>query len=355
MAEPKTTLRDIARKVNVSAATVSQALNGKGRISEQKRKQIVALLREVGYKPKTLRRPVVYMQSRKELSLHHAHLPFVETYTGLNEALLEHQLDLHVETLRTDLPLRGQVESLLAHKPGAVVLDTVLEDLVAPASKLFEQAGVPAVQVGHVPRCNSCDAVVVDNFSGARAAVRHLAKLHGRVGCIRWNVQRDPASAEKFSAYQCAMQELNLPVRESDIVESPYKREGLALPGRVAIEKLLSQPDPPRAVFVENSFISASLLYASFPHEQKLPDAIAALDIVHFEALSLDGLEQAISSVLAFEGRRTKLVRIDWRELGRAAGRRIAERLNGQPNAGQVLRVAPRLISAEGLVTAAIE
>jgi transcriptional regulator, LacI family len=44
-------LSDIARLTNVSISTVSKVLNGKGRVSEKKRKEILKVARELGYTP----------------------------------------------------------------------------------------------------------------------------------------------------------------------------------------------------------------------------------------------------------------------------------------------------------------
>lgn len=45
------TIKDIAQRVNVSAVTVSNALNGTGRMSEEKRAEIVRVAAELGYIP----------------------------------------------------------------------------------------------------------------------------------------------------------------------------------------------------------------------------------------------------------------------------------------------------------------
>ena len=50
----KITLHDIAEKANVSAVTVSNVLNHKGKVSEQKRKEIEARARNMGYRPDSI-------------------------------------------------------------------------------------------------------------------------------------------------------------------------------------------------------------------------------------------------------------------------------------------------------------
>ena len=56
------------------------------------------------------------------------------------------------------------------------------------------------------------------------------------------------------------------------------------------------------------------------PEERlSLPDAIARLDMVHFEAWDLELVEQVMTGILDYPARRTKLLKIDWAELARVA------------------------------------
>ena len=352
MISKRVTLRDIAQRANVSVATVSCALNGKGRISPAKRQRIQGMLKRAGYRPRVKARPVLYLAFAAQRVKTHVFIPFMRKYQGINEALHAEGVDLHVEFTNARMPLEAQLAGMLSYKPAAVVLDSDLGDAADSMVGFFEANSVPVVQVGHVPHSHHCGAVVVDNFNGARTAVQHLAHVgHTRIGTIRWNVDGDPASQEKYAGYLCALGEAGLEARPEYVVESPYKREAGDLPGRVAVGRLLSLPEPPTAVFVENSFVSPSLLYPSGPTEKSLPPEIRALDMVHFEAWHLDGQEEAVAGALAFPGRATKLLRIDWHELGRVAALRVLERLNGANGAngdGQVLRIAPRLMMVNG-------
>ncbi|HBJ82064.1 LacI family DNA-binding transcriptional regulator, partial [Pseudothermotoga sp.] len=44
-------LKDVANLTNVSISTVSKVLNGKGRVSEKKRREILKVARQLGYTP----------------------------------------------------------------------------------------------------------------------------------------------------------------------------------------------------------------------------------------------------------------------------------------------------------------
>lgn len=345
------TLRDIAKRANVSVATVSYVLAGKGRMAPDTRKQVESLLREAGLRPRFKRYPVIYLSDHREFRDMQAFNPFLQVYDGMNRAFHEADATLRVEFLH--MPgmgsLKDQMNQLLAHRVGAVVIDANLRDDVAEVQKILDQQEIPAIQVGHTLRTTGLDSAVIDSFGGAYAATRHFIKAgHTKIATIRWNATKDPASAKKFAGFTCALNEAGMEVNPHYVVESPPGRENNLQPGRVAIEQLLKLKSPPTAVFVENSFISPSLLYPVDPEEGRLPKAIADLDIIHFEAWHLEWLEQVLAGKLTFPPRKTKLLRVNWEELGRMAAKRLLERMEGRQGPPEVLQLVPKLYAVHG-------
>ena len=49
-----TTIRDVAKLANVSTATVSRIINGKGEASPETIKRVNKVIKEVGYRPNSL-------------------------------------------------------------------------------------------------------------------------------------------------------------------------------------------------------------------------------------------------------------------------------------------------------------
>ncbi|MEX0776277.1 MAG: LacI family DNA-binding transcriptional regulator [Phycisphaeraceae bacterium] len=346
------TLRQVAKQANVSVAAISYVLNGKGRISDRKRNHIVRLLQDAGLKPKYKHRPIFHLCDHRAFSTHGAFAPMVAKYEALNAISHEYEVSLRLEFLHSpgSGDLAAQLAELQSYHPGAVVLDSLPPAECPTIADYFERRGVPTVQIGYTVAAPGIDAVVIDDFAGAYEATRHLiGQGHQKIATLRWNIAGDSASPKKHAGFLCALEEAGLPVRPQYIVESPFKRVEDRLTGREAAAKLLTLADPPTAVFVENSFISASLLYPSNPSEPALPDAIARLDMVHFEAWDLELVEQVMTGILAYPARRTKLLKIDWSELAKVAAKQLIERMRGQPNTGRIIRMAPRLYEVNGV------
>lgn len=50
----KATIYDVAREAGVSIAAVSQVINGKGKISEERRNEIVLVMERLNYRPSVI-------------------------------------------------------------------------------------------------------------------------------------------------------------------------------------------------------------------------------------------------------------------------------------------------------------
>ena len=66
--DKKTTIKDIARKANVSHTTVSRALNNKSRIKSETKEKILSIAKELNYRPDFIARSLV-MRRTKTLGL----------------------------------------------------------------------------------------------------------------------------------------------------------------------------------------------------------------------------------------------------------------------------------------------
>src|SRR5690606_6596179 len=118
--------------------------------------------------------------------------------------------------------LEVQLEQLLSFRPSGVLLDSDLGDELQQIARTFEDAGVSVVQIGHIQRAPVADSVIVDNFGGSHTAAQHLIRQgHTRIATIRWNIERDPASRQKFAGFTCAMDEAGLEVPADYVVEAP--------------------------------------------------------------------------------------------------------------------------------------
>jgi DNA-binding LacI/PurR family transcriptional regulator len=168
----RTTIRDVARQAGVSTTTVSDALAGRGRLSEQTRADVRAAADAVGYVASTAARNLRLGRSGSlGLYLPDRTVGF-EYYTllarGAAEAALGHGYAL------TLVPAWNDARQLAAlHLDGLIVSDPLLDD---PVMATLRELPVPMMTVERdlSPESASVGMVHSEHAIAARTLLRHL-------------------------------------------------------------------------------------------------------------------------------------------------------------------------------------
>ena len=216
-----TTIRDIAKTLNVSHTTVSRVLNGRGGefISEATRRRVQTAARELNYRANPAARKLATGRANMiAVWMGDPFYPYFAAVSHYVEAQLrQHNLDmLHVASNR---PHHENDFSYFVD--GILALDGLPE--VEAFLKHASQPHPPLVSMG-CNICKSLDYVWVDLGIGTRAAMTHLLES----GCRRipflvteWGLTSGDA---RRYAYQAVMQEwgceqelIFLPEREQEV------------------------------------------------------------------------------------------------------------------------------------------
>ena len=178
------TLRDVARAAGTSPSTASRALSGRGYVSADVRERLVAAAEQLGYVANASARTLKQQRSRTVGVVYPlVENPFYATLAaGIEQTLraADHQMVLISDNGDSLQELAG-ARTFLAMRAAGVIVTAVSSE----AAELLVSNGIPVVEVdrrlAHVP----CDAVVIDNEQGARAATEHLLALgHRRIGLL---------------------------------------------------------------------------------------------------------------------------------------------------------------------------
>lgn len=345
----KKTLKSIAKEADVSPAMVSQILNGTGRASDEVRNKILTLLEKYGYKPKYARYPFYYVVDLPQREITGKTQNVIENLSGVEGIFEDHDLTLHVDFLQSEPDLK-RLKSIIDRNPSGVFINTDAPFL-DEACKLFHQADIPIVQVGYDTENPKYNAVVVDGFSGAYTATQYLLnKGHDRIGIIRFTAGNASINSnKKFAGYSTALADHGLAVDKSLVkkMESTQGESGWE-PISNLVEELLGLSKPPTALFIENSFVSLSVLYPFILEKSELSSAIQDLDIVVFEDWPMQPVNDIMSGKLFYPELESVLVSIDWENIGRQAAQLLIKKVANNTAAPEILRVNPTLYQVKG-------
>src|SRR5438270_4403567 len=179
------TMRDVARRANVSLATVSYVINqGPRPVSRELRERVLAAMRELGYQPgrrgRVKARPLTIGAVVPEA----ANSFFARALHGLETALrAEGHLLLAASSHEDPDRERGLIAAFRQARVDGLVL-TPCGTVPAEAERL-DAAGLPVVLIDRDGGCDRLRRVVMDNRRSAFQAVRLLVESgHRRVALV---------------------------------------------------------------------------------------------------------------------------------------------------------------------------
>jgi LacI family transcriptional regulator len=264
------TIKDVAKRANVSVATVSRALNGHENVTEEVRKRVVSIANELRYSPHHAARSLSSRRTHTVgLVLPDLHGEFFsELMRGIDRVAREHGMHLlvssyhgHPEEQAAALrAMRGRVDGLLVMSP-----------FVGNPEFLSENLGsLPAVLMNTQAADGTHAALGIDNYGGARAMVRHLIDCgHRRIAFIGGPSNNFDA-CERLRGYRDELAS-GLPGTQPWEVAGEFDEAS----GHRAAQELLSAKERPDAIFAANDMMALGCLFALSQAGVQVPQDIA--------------------------------------------------------------------------------
>jgi DNA-binding LacI/PurR family transcriptional regulator len=264
------TLKEVAVKAGVSAATVSYVLNDTRKMRPETEQRVLWAARELGYQPNSAARSLaVGRSSIFGLIVPDISNPFFPEVTKafqLEAALYGMEtlvMDGNTEPQRT----RSMVDRLLGLQvPGIAFLtsqvDTPLKDSLAAK-------GICAAYLGFGAAGPKITNISIEQRQGIRAAVDHLAALgHRRVGFIAGPLDGVFASRRKAAFLEAAA----AVGMETRVFDSDLTVQG----GYFGCSRLLNGFDA-TAVMAGNDLMAIGALHYAYDRQIAVPDALSVI------------------------------------------------------------------------------
>ena len=215
------TMKDIARKLGVSVATVSRALSDSPSISRARRQAIQQYAREHNYFPTVIAEQLRH--SRRNLSRaigvivpELVHYYFSSILDGIEGEASARGYHLIVAKSNESYEREVQIcESMLKNKVCGIIVSQAKDTERYDHFERLEAAGVPLVFYDRICPALNASRVVVDDYMGTLNAVSHLIET----GCRRIAFYGAPMSMmiakNRFNGYRDALYKHGLTLDES--------------------------------------------------------------------------------------------------------------------------------------------
>jgi LacI family transcriptional regulator len=304
------TMMDVAQHARVSLKTVSRVVNGEERVSPATVSRVQKAISDLGFRRNEHARALRQHRVSRMLGLVIKDVanPFYSAIArGVEQEVRDRSLLVVSGSSDEDTEReRELIEVLCERRVGGLLIVPAGSDYTFLGPEIA--LGTPVVFIDRPPSNLDADTILLDNFGGARAAVRHLLNQgHGRVAFLG-DFPKVYTTAERLRGFRAAMSEAGSKP-DPELVKLGCHDTGSA---EAATQHMLALEAPPTAIFAANNRITFGVLRA-------LAGCGKRPALVGFDDFELAPLLSPPVSVVAY----------DPVELGRQAARLICERLDG--------------------------
>ena len=278
------TIYDIAKRAGCASSTVSKALNHSSEVSQKRKKEILAIAKEMGYVPNANAR---LLKTRNSWSIG---ILFSE---DLNIGLEHHFFSGVLQEFKAYVEDLGYEVTFVSKKVGEQPL-TYLEwckyknidgvfiltvDVNDANLKELTESGLPIVTVDN--GLINVPTIISDNAQGTRMAIEYLhMKGANRIAHIAGPL-RSFAAMERLNAYKDTLKQLGIESDDGLVIEahnSDYNS------GKNALEQLLKQSKVmPEAIYAANDDIALGAIIALRERGYRVPDDVSVIGFDNIE------------------------------------------------------------------------
>lgn len=267
----KINIKDVAKKAGVSTATVSRVLGDFPGVRDKTRKKVLKAVTELNYEINAVARS---LRQKKTNSIGIIVGNVLSQFCSVIAKSVEdtaNKFGYHTILCNGDENPKKELEYLKVLNSNRV--DGII---LTPTGKNSEyvqhliDSRTKVVLLDRLIEGINCDAVLVDNTTGAYKAVKHLIDQgYRKIGIVNGHLDRT-TGAERLRGYLQAIKEAGITKDDSLIKIGNFKKES----GKRLTRELLKQSTRPEAIFITNIDMSIGALIAIKEMRLAIPEDI---------------------------------------------------------------------------------
>lgn len=276
----KVTIHDIAKKLNITASTVSRALNDSPRISDKTKKAVLQLAKDLNYRPNNvasaLRNGKTQIIGMLVPSINRAF--FSSIIRGVEE--VTNSLNYHVIVSQSYEDFNNEKNAIKAFLKAQV--DCVIASISKSTTDYdhYQEVinnGIPLILFDRTTTDLQTSQVVIDDYQGGYIATKHLIEQ----GCLRiLHLTFDKKLhiyRERQRGYEDALKDFNIEIDNSLIISSELQLED----GRIIINKLLESNIKFDAIFSASDYTALGCMQVLKENNIKIPNEVAIVGFLN--------------------------------------------------------------------------
>jgi DNA-binding LacI/PurR family transcriptional regulator len=316
----RTTIRDVARKANVSAATVSRVMNTPSLVRVPTRSRVLKAMKDTHYVYNALAGGL----SARKTAILGVIIPtitnpvFALVTKGIQDYSRQHGYSIILGNTDYDEENEMRLIHLMQEKRAdGLILNGPWRG--APIVPLMKKTRLPFVITWQAPEDRGVNFVAFDKFQSAYRIVEYLAGLgHRRIGMIAGKFSISERALMRWKGYRKCLTDHHISFDPQLVWE---KGDSLS-DGKEAMSRLLELPSPPTAVFCGNDIMAIGAIVCAKEQGLQVP---RDLSVVGFDDLEFSAYYDPPLTTMA----------VPAYEMGQLAAKILIANIRGETSAPQ--------------------
>lgn len=322
------TIYDIARKLQISAATVSRGLQDHPAVSKKTKKKIFDTVDEMGYRTNYFARNLRTQQTKTiGVLVHELNSNFITSVlAGIEKITAEAGYDILIaHSSESYAKEAANAKNLFAKRVDGLLASLSFDTTNLEHFKPFLDKGVPVLFFDRVEEDGHNTNVVIDNARCGYLATDHLIRQGcKRIAHVTSSLKRNVYS-QRYRGYRDALFDNGIPFDESLLMVQDLSEKA----GVEAALKMLRIKPRPDGAFITNDFVAAVCMRTLKEHGVSIPKDIA---IVGFNNDAVGTLVEPALTTINYPGE----------DMGEIAARNLINHLKGISNIHQTNTIVVR-------------
>lgn len=324
------TIKDIARELSVSVATVSRALSGDKNIREETKEKILAMAERLGYMPNPVALNLKSMRSNTiGVIVPEMDTPFYgRIIDGMQNVLYKKGLKVIIAQSGEDVEREKENLRLMERfMVDGIIIGICHKDKNKSEFQRLMDKGIPLVFYDRIPTEIDVSKVVADDYIKTFFLVEHLIRKGIREIAHIKAPNYMESSGVRFKAYKDALAKFKIPYNEELVIESPgmHFEDGIR-----AAQKLLEKNIPVKAIFVYTDLVAVGVMHYLRSRNISIPQDIAVA-----------GFSGTILSEMVYPALTT--VDLPLIEMGEKAAELILEKIDNPSIGNRTVKVGAKI------------
>lgn len=271
-----TSLKDIAKRLDVSVPTVSKALRNSPEISEGLRNRAKKLAKEMDYHPNPFALSLLKNTPRTigvivpDIVTHF----FASILDGIENTALENGYFTIITTSHESYEHeKRNVENLVNMRVEGIIASLSQETTDFSHFSALKDVHIPLVMFDRVCLTDLFPSVVADGAFSAQKATQHLLDNGCRRVAFIGGANHLEIVKQRKHGYLEALRENHIPISRELIICKKIDYEE----GKKATEALLSLPEPPDAILAMNDTLAFAAMEIIKKHGLRIPEDVAII------------------------------------------------------------------------------